>query len=646
MVNWLLLSIIIIIIIIITIVLCVKGKYIEALIFFASCTVAVLAVFIYTPIFQTPPTSKETGIGTTEPPPDDTITNTEDTIDTSNNNDDASDQNSLNSSVATTATTYIDTTTTTATTTATPTPPQTTTTAAPTTPVPTTPTPVTSDTIMSISVASMPNKTTYNNGETLNISGLSLSALWSSGKTTTVNTGFTCSPTTLTNTGTQTIQQAITVNYNGLTTTFSVTVNAKTLTNIAVTPPTKIIYNVGESLNTNGMVVTATYSDYSTRNVTSSSTTTGFNSSTSGTKTITVSYTESGITKTATFSVTISPATLSSIAVSTMPTKTTYNINENLSTSGMTVTATYSDNSTKDITSSCTYNGFDSTTAGTKMITVSYIESGITKITTFNVDVIAPAIKIMESPITDFEYTTDNDTIKITKYIGHSANVIIPAIIEGKPVRSIVGESADDENVFSYSGDQIVNISIPSSVDNIYERIFQYLPNLESINVDPANNTYVSENGVLFRNYSYTADGLPQKQTQLIHYPAKKVGDSYSIPNSVIYIAWYAFYKCDNLTNITIPESVDDIGNQAFRYCTKLTKIIIPSSVTKFGFAAFADCSNLSYVKFEHSDIKIIERMDPSIFDNCSNNLIIYCFKGSHVEDYANEYGIKCEVIK
>lgn len=74
-----------------------------------------------------------------------------------------------------------------------------------------------------------------------------------------------------------------------------------TLSSIAVTTkPTKLTYTVGESLNTSGMVVTATYSDKSTKAVTGY-TLSGFSSSKVGTSTVTVTFEG----KTATFSTTI-----------------------------------------------------------------------------------------------------------------------------------------------------------------------------------------------------------------------------------------------------------------------------------------------------------------------------------------------------
>ncbi len=83
----------------------------------------------------------------------------------------------------------------------------------------------------------------------------------------------------------------------------------KTLSSITVTPPSKTTYTVGDAFDATGMVVTATYSDATTADVTSSATT-DFTTqvATAGNKTVTVSYTEDGITKTDTFDITVNPA--------------------------------------------------------------------------------------------------------------------------------------------------------------------------------------------------------------------------------------------------------------------------------------------------------------------------------------------------
>ena len=78
---------------------------------------------------------------------------------------------------------------------------------------------------------------------------------------------------------------------------------AVALTSIEITtPPTTTLFKVGGDYSFAGAVVTATYSDASTADVTESCTTDGSTQmSTAGTKTVTVTYTEGGVTKTDTY---------------------------------------------------------------------------------------------------------------------------------------------------------------------------------------------------------------------------------------------------------------------------------------------------------------------------------------------------------
>ena len=233
---------------------------------------------------------------------------------------------------------------------------------------------VNTDAVKSIAVKTNPTKTSYYVGDTLNTSGLTLTATYNSGKTETVSSGFTCSPTTLNTAG----QQTITVTYSGKTTTFTVTVNTDTVKSIAVkTNPTKTSYYVGDTLNTSGLTLTATYNSGKTETVSSGFTCSPTALNTAGTQTITVTY--SG--KTTTFTVTVNTDTVKSIAVKTNPTKTSYYVGDTLNTSGLTLTATYNSGKTETVSSGFTCSPTALNTAGTQTITVTY--SG--KNTTFSV---------------------------------------------------------------------------------------------------------------------------------------------------------------------------------------------------------------------------------------------------------------------
>ena len=149
--------------------------------------------------------------------------------------------------------------------------------------------------LTSIAIQTSPNKLVYLEGDGFDTTGLTLIAYYDNGThdiitSNWVVTGYNSTP------GTKTI----TVTYGGKTTTFTVTVNAKTLTSIAVTKkPTKLMYTEGEAFNKSGLVVTAYYNNGTNATV-AEYTVSGY-SSTSGTKTITVSY--GG--KTANFTVTV-----------------------------------------------------------------------------------------------------------------------------------------------------------------------------------------------------------------------------------------------------------------------------------------------------------------------------------------------------
>ena len=85
------------------------------------------------------------------------------------------------------------------------------------------------------------------------------------------------------------------------------------LVSIAVTtPPAKTVYEYGDSFQSAGMVVTATYSDGASAAVSNYSISpTTFTSV--GSQSVTISYTEHGVTKTSTIAVTVNKKTISAV---------------------------------------------------------------------------------------------------------------------------------------------------------------------------------------------------------------------------------------------------------------------------------------------------------------------------------------------
>ena len=222
-----------------------------------------------------------------------------------------------------------------------------------------------SKTLVSIAVTTEPTQTSYKIGEDFDPAGMVVTATYDDGSSVPV-TDYTTDADDSFDSDTVGVK-TITVSYNGKVTSFEVTV-VKTLESIAVTTqPVKTIYILGETFDSTGMVVTATYDDGSLVPVADYTTDAddSFDSNTVGVKTITVSYND----KEASFEVTV-VKTLESIAVTTEPTKTTYIIGEEFDPEGMVVTAYYDDDSSESVTGYTI--SFDSGTAGTKTVTVSY----------------------------------------------------------------------------------------------------------------------------------------------------------------------------------------------------------------------------------------------------------------------------------
>ena len=130
--------------------------------------------------------------------------------------------------------------------------------------------------------------------------------------------------------------------------------------------PNKTEYEVGEFVDLTGLVLTATYSDGSTKTVDDYNIA-GFDSSAPGKTTLTIAYGDLSTE----IELTIKPTVLTGIKISHRPTKVEYNQGEELDLTGLVITALYSNGKTEKITD-YVVSGYDSNTAGKQTITVSY----------------------------------------------------------------------------------------------------------------------------------------------------------------------------------------------------------------------------------------------------------------------------------
>ena len=208
---------------------------------------------------------------------------------------------------------------------------------------------ITVTTLTGISITSNPTKTEYVPGESIDYSGLVVTASYSDGSSIDVTSkcsitpsaGKAFDPSTDTN---------VTITY--MDKALSLTLTVATLTGIAVTTePLKTQYVSGHHADYTGIVVTSTYSNGSTFDVTDSCT---FSPAQGETVSDTVTITHNDGTNTASCSLSLI-VTSYSLVVETPPTKTTYTPGEDVDYSGAVIKMVYSDGTEHNVTDFCSY---------------------------------------------------------------------------------------------------------------------------------------------------------------------------------------------------------------------------------------------------------------------------------------------------
>lgn len=234
---------------------------------------------------------------------------------------------------------------------------------------------------------------------------------------------------------------------------------------------------------------------------------------------------------------------------------------------------------------------------------------------TNNTVITASAVDYTEGTYKELTYRNYGDHIKITGCDNSATEVVIPAEIDGLPVKIIGGyEFVDGYYGFSWH-ENLTSITIPDSVTSIESQAFESCSSLASVTI-PNSVTSIGDEA-FERCSSLTSVTIPNSVINIGYgvFSGCTGLTSVEIPNSVTSIGRYAFSNCDNLTSIEISDSVTSIRDGTFCGCDNLTSIEIPDSVTSIGENAFVNCRSLKSIEIPES----VTSIGDFAFRNCYN---------------------------
>ena len=177
----------------------------------------------------------------------------------------------------------------------------------------------------------------------------------------------------------------------------------------------------------------------------------------------------------------------------------------------------------------------------------------------------------------------------------------------------------------------LTELYIPHSITEISETAINACPMPTVIEVDPDNQQYVSEDGILF-----TAD-----RSALVRYPIGRAGETYTIPEGVTAICAWAF-DGTHLTEIYLPASVEHVGEWAFHLCFDLNAITVAEDNTAYrsvdGLLYTEDLTRLIHCPIRKTEVTLPEGVKiiaPHAFEFCSLTELTLSGDVEHIGDNA-----------
>lgn len=139
-----------------------------------------------------------------------------------------------------------------------------------------------------------------------------------------------------------------------------------------------------------------------------------------------------------------------------------------------------------------------------------------------------------------------------------------------------------------YQCTNLQEITIPASVKVIESRAFSFTSAMKTFTVDPANENYSSEAGVLYN----------KDKTHLVACPRQM--ESVTLPSTLKVIEVEGFCGCSKITELVLPEGLETLQGHAIQG-TSVTSLTIPNTVTLIDDYSLAENYKLTYLKLSEN---------------------------------------------
>jgi len=190
----------------------------------------------------------------------------------------------------------------------------------------------------------------------------------------------------------------------------------------------------------------------------------------------------------------------------------------------------------------------------------------------------------------------------------------------------ILNEGLESIGKEAFNGCQkLSEINLPNSIKAMDKTLFKDCFSLQKPVFDKTNNNLkmlclkalmdklgMEVDGKVVKKYKYSEQRkevvIPDGITEIDGYAFNSTEIvSVEIPSTVKTIDSYTFGNCKRLQQVILHEGLESIGDYAFYGCNNLSEVYIPSSVKIIGEYAFNECSKLKQV-FLNNGLKTIER--------------------------------------